>query len=46
MKTIKYMMMAAVATLALGSCVSKKEYLAVQQQLQECRNGGMSLGKK
>jgi chemotaxis protein MotB len=46
MKTIKYMMMAAVATLALGSCVSKKEYLAVQQQLQECLNGGMSLGKK
>jgi len=46
MKTIKYMVLGAAATLVLGSCVSKKELVAAQQQLQECQDKGKSLGQK
>ena len=46
MKTMKYMVLAAAATMVLGSCVSKKELVAAQQQLQECQDKGKSLGQK
>ena len=43
---MKYMVLAAAATMVLGSCVSKKELVAAQQQLQECQDKGKSLGQK
>lgn len=46
MKTIKYMMMAAVALLVMGSCASKKDLVAAQQRLDECQNKNSSLGKE
>ena len=46
MKTIKYMVLGAAATLVLGSCVSKKELVAAQQQLEDCKNNSKSLGQK
>ena len=46
MKTIKYMVLGAAATMVLGSCVSKKDLVLAQQQLQECQDKGKSLGQK
>lgn len=46
MKTIKYMMMAAVAMLVMGSCASKKDLVAAQQKYDECQEKNTSLGKE
>lgn len=46
MKALKYMMMAAVAAMVLGSCASKKDLVAAQQKLDECQNKNTSLGKE
>lgn len=46
MKTIKYMIMAAVAMLVMGSCASKKDLVAAQQKYDECQEKNTSLGKE
>ena len=46
MKTIKYMVLGAAAVMFMGSCVSKKELVAVQQQYEDCQTKSKSLGQK
>lgn len=46
MKKMKYMLIAAAATIALGSCVSKKDLVIAQQRLEECQENSKSVGQK
>lgn len=46
MKKMKYMLIAAAATITLGSCVSKKDLVIAQQRLEECQENSKSVGQK